>query len=129
MRRQDKAGGNMSIKRTIKKYIYIIISLILLIANGLILKVCDGGYVRLSGNLQTFYLIMIILVISPIVSLIVEIIGLKKAVSSYRQIDENEPYSVKRKGIRYMSLVAGGLLLTIVWLCAVTYITYRYLFG
>lgn len=119
----------MRIKNTIRKYIYVLIPLMLLIANLLILKVCDGGYSDLSDNTVALYLIMIILVISPIVSLIVEIIGFIKAVSSYRLTDGDEPYSVRRGCIRYISLIAGGILLTIVWFCAIAFISYQYLFG
>lgn len=47
----------------------------------------------------------------------------------YKAVEINEPYIVKRRGIKYFSLFGGAILLTIVWLCAVLYITYQYWFG
>ncbi len=125
----DKSGENMNIKNTIGKYIFVIIPLMLLVSNRMILKIWGGGYANLSVNRNAFYLIMIILLLSPVVSLILETIGLVNAVRNYRQIDVDEPYHVKRRRIGYTSLFGGALLLTVVWFCAMLYITYQYLFG
>ena len=41
----------MNIKKIIKKYIFLIIPLLILLSNGLILKIFDGDYSSLSDNL------------------------------------------------------------------------------
>ena len=119
----------MIMKNVVRKYLFLIVPVIILIINVLILMICGGGYKAVEINVGTFYLIMIILMVSPVASLILEFIGFVKAVKSYREIDINEPYIVKRRGIQYFSLFGGAILLTIVWLCAVLYITYQYWFG
>lgn len=116
----------MKIKKIINKYIYLIIPMMLLILNVVILKVFDGGYAKLSGNMNMFYLIMLILLITPSVCLILESIGLIKAVREFRKINENESYNVIRGGIRYISFFGGALLLTALWFCAMIYITVQY---
>ena len=89
----------------------------------------SGRYEILEDSILALYLIMIFFVVSPVVSLILESIGFVKAVSSYRQIDVNEPYFVKRRGIKYFSIFGGGIFITTVWLFAALYITYQYWFG
>lgn len=118
---------NMNIKKTIKKYIFLIIPLLILLSNGLILKIFDGDYLSLSDDMTAFYGIMIVLTVSPVVCLIIEIMGFVRAVGCYREIDEDEPYSVKRKGIGYVILHGGAILITIVWFCAMLYINYQFL--
>ena len=82
---------NMNIKKTIKKYIFLIIPLLILLSNGLILKIFDGDYSSLSDDMTAFYGIMIVITVSPVVCLIIEIMGFVRAVGCYREIDEDEP--------------------------------------
>ena len=117
----------MNIKKTIKKYIFLIIPLLILLSNGLILKVFDGDYLSLSDDMTAFYGIMIVLTVSPVVCLIIEIMGFVRAVGCYREIDEDEPYSVKRKGIDYVILHGKVILITIIWFCAMLYNSYDFL--
>jgi hypothetical protein len=100
--------------------------MMLLIINLLSLKFWSGRYEILEDNILVLYLIMIIFVASPVVSLILESIGFVKAVRSYRQIDVNEPYFVKRRGIKYFAIFGGAIFITALWLFAALYITYQY---
>jgi hypothetical protein len=118
---------NMNIRKIIKKYIFLIIPLLILLSNGLILNIFDGDYSSLSDNMTAFYGIMIVFTVSPVVCLIIEIMGFVRAVGCYREIDEDEPYSIKRKGIGYVILHGGAILMTIVWFCAMLYISYQFL--
>ncbi len=102
---------NMNIKKIIKKYIFLIIPLLILLSNGLILKIFDGDYSSLSDDMTAFYGIMIVLTVSPVVCLIIEIIGFIRAVGCYREIE----------------LHGGAILITIVWFCAMLYISYQFL--
>ncbi len=118
----------MDIKKIIEKYLFLIIPVLILLSNGLMLKSIDRDYVPLSGNTTAFYL-MIVLVLSPLVSLIIETIGLVRAVISFRKTDQEAPYPIKRKGIRYVSLFVGAILMTLLWFCSILSISYPYLIG
>lgn len=106
----------------IKKYIYVIIPAVLLAASTLFLKLATAGIVTVSA--ESAPLVFVLLPAAPLVSLIPELIGLARAVSRYRQT-QGEPYSVKRREIRYISLLAGAVMLTVLWLCAMVYIAYQ----
>lgn len=113
----------MNLKSIIKKYIYVIVPLILLILNVLILKAFDGGFEVSVGK---FYLIMIILLITPLLSLIIEIIGFVKALRICRMSGTDETYNEKRSSIKYLLLHIGALLITAVWFSAMLYLVFQY---
>ncbi|MBR4345313.1 MAG: hypothetical protein IKP75_00025 [Oscillospiraceae bacterium] len=104
---------------TIKKYIYVIIPAVLLAVTALFLKLATAGIVTVSE--ESAPLVFVLLPAAPLVSLIPEVTGLTKAVRSFRQTQ----YSVKRREIRYISLLAGTVMLTVLWLCAMVYIAFR----
>ncbi len=103
----------------IKKYIYVIIPAVLLAVTALFLKLATAGYVTVSE--ESAPLVFVLLPAAPLVSLIPEVAGLTKAVRSFRQTQ----CSVKRREIRYISLLAGAVMLTVLWLCAMVYIAYQ----
>lgn len=115
----------MKIRHIINKYIFVIIPAILLAANALFLKFLarvNSNYMTLSD--KTARIIMMSLATAPLVSLILECIGLARAVRRFRPTDD-EPYIVKRNKIRYISLFVGAILLTVLWLGSMLYITYQ----
>ncbi len=103
----------------IKKYIYVIIPAVLLAVTALFLKLATAGYVTVSE--ESAPIVFVLLPAAALVSLIPELIGLAKAVRSFRQTQ----CSVKRREIRYISLLAGAVMLTVLWLCAMVYIAYQ----
>ena len=106
----------------IKKYIYVIIPALLLAVTALFLRLATTGHVTVSE--ESAPVVFVLLPAAPLVSLIPELIGLARAVRSFRQT-QGEPYSVKRREIRYISLLAGAVMLTVLWLCAMVYIAYQ----
>lgn len=57
------------------------------------MEIFIGDYLSLSDNMTTFYGMMIVLTVSPVVCLIIDIMGFVRVVGCYREIDEDEPYS------------------------------------
>ena len=116
----------MKVKNTISKYIFLIIPLILLAVNALFLKSIDIGDITVSDNSSAFHIILIILMINPSVCLILETIGLVKAVRGYRRLNEDMPYSEKRKGIHCICLYGGAMLFTALWFGSMLFIICQY---
>ena len=99
-----------------------IIPALLLAASALFLRLATTGHVTVSE--ESAPLVFVLLPAAAFVSLIPECIGLARAVRSFRQT-QDEPYSIKRREIRYISLLAGAVMLTVLWLCAMVYIAYQ----
>lgn len=118
---------DMKAKNVIKKYIHILIPLILLFACALFLKTIDTGYFSAPDNELVFYIIIIALVIIPLICLFIELPGLIKSVKVCKQIDGDEPYSVKRRGVRFVLLHVGAMIFTVLWLVSMLYITLQFL--
>lgn len=119
----------MKVKNVIKKYIHILIPLILLLACALFLKTIDTEYFSVPDNELVFYIIMIALVIIPLICLFIELPGLIKSVKVCKQIDGDEPYRVKRRGVRFVLLHVGAMIFTVLWLVSMLYITLQFSAG
>lgn len=119
----------MKSNNLIKRYIHILIPLMLLCACGLFLKIIDIGFFTEPDNDFKFYMIMIALVIIPLICLFIELPGLIKSVKAFKLINEDEPYSTKRRGIRYVLLHVSAMIITALWLGSILYITFQFLYA
>ena len=100
------------------------VPLIILAIYALSLKWLDNLYATDGRSLQyrAVIVIFVFTVIVPLICLTIEVIGLVRAIKANKNLDEDEPYSVRRRSIHLVFLYIGEILLTLIMLVANIYI-------
>ena len=101
-----------------------IVPLIILAIYALSLKWLDNLYATDGRSLQyrAVVVIFVFTIIVPLICLMIEVIGLVKAIKANKNLTEDEPYSVRRRSIHLVFLYIGEILLTLLLLVANIYI-------
>lgn len=101
-----------------------IVSLIILAMHALALRWLDNLYATDGRSLQyrAVVVIAVFTIIVPLICLTIEVIGLVRAIKADKNLDEDEPYSVRRRSIHLVYLYIGEILLTLLLLVSSIYI-------
>lgn len=101
-----------------------IVPLIILAMHALALRWLDNLYATDGRSLQyrAVIVIFVFTVIVPLICLTIEVIGLVRAIKANKNLDEDEPYSVRRRSIHLVFLYIGEILLTLLLLVSSVYI-------
>ena len=101
-----------------------IVPIIILAIYGIIVKWLDNFYATDGRSLQYRAVIVLVIftIIMPLICLSLEIVGLLRAIKAYKNLDEDEPYRMRRCKVHLVFLYFGEILLTLIWLVADIYI-------
>ena len=124
---EDRAVGTNEAGKIMRKLLVhwtAIVPLIILAIYALSLKWLDNLYATDGRSLQyrAVIVIFVFTIIVPLICLMIEVIGLVKAIKANKNLTEDEPYSVRRRSIHLVFLYIGEILLTLIMLVANIYI-------
>lgn len=124
---EDRAVGTNEAGRIMRRLLVhwtAIVPLIILTIYALSLKWLDNLYATDGRSLQyrAVIVIFVFTIIVPLICLMIEVIGLVKAIKANKNLTEDEPYSVRRRSIHLVFLYIGEILLTLIMLVANIYI-------